>query len=78
MSNVGYDVSADGRRFLMIKADKSERTRTSVMTIRPPRVNPRELGNLRGRLHLCSIETLIEMLDRLRVQVRLVVKRSRP
>jgi hypothetical protein len=29
----GYDVSSDGQRFLMIKADTSEAADTSVMTI---------------------------------------------
>jgi predicted XRE-type DNA-binding protein len=35
---------------------------------------PRISNLLRGRLHLFSIETLIDMLGRLGVQVRLVVK----
>jgi len=41
---------------------------------------PRVSDLLRGRLHLFSIETLIDMLGRLGVQVRLVVKpfRRRP
>jgi len=41
------------------------------------RVQPRVSDLLRGRLHLFSIETLIEMLGRLGVQVRLVVKPTR-
>ncbi len=39
---------------------------------------PRVSDLLRGRLHLFSIETLIDMLGRLGVQVRLVVKPTRP
>lgn len=38
---------------------------------------PRVSDLLRGRLHLFSIETLIDMLGRLGVQVRLVVKPTR-
>jgi predicted XRE-type DNA-binding protein len=38
---------------------------------------PRISDLLRGRLHLFSIETLIDMLGRLGVQVRLVVKPAR-
>ena len=38
---------------------------------------PRISDLLRGRLHLFSIETLIDMLGRLGVQVRLVVKPTR-
>jgi len=38
---------------------------------------PRISDLLRGRLHLFSIETMIEMLGRLGVQVRLVVKPTR-
>ena len=38
---------------------------------------PRVSDLLRGRLHLFSIETLIDMLGRLGVQVRLIVKPSR-
>ena len=38
---------------------------------------PRISDLLRGRVHLFSIETLIDMLGRLGVQVRLVVKPTR-
>jgi predicted XRE-type DNA-binding protein len=38
---------------------------------------PRVSDLLRGRLHLFSIETLIDMLGRLGVQVQLVVKPAR-
>lgn len=38
---------------------------------------PRVSDLLRGRLHLFSIETLIDMLGRLGVQVRVVVKPTR-
>ncbi len=38
---------------------------------------PRVSDLLRGRLHLFSLETLIDMLGRLGVQVRLVVKATR-
>jgi hypothetical protein len=38
---------------------------------------PRGSDLLRGRLHLFSIETLIDMLGRLGVQVRFVVKPTR-
>ena len=38
---------------------------------------PRVSDLLRGRLHLFSIETLIDMLGRLGVQVRFVVKPTR-
>src|SRR3954467_2522298 len=38
---------------------------------------PRVSDLLRGRLHLFSIETLIDMLGRLGVQVRLVAKPAR-
>ena len=38
---------------------------------------PRVSDLLRGRLHLFSVETLIDMLGRLGVQVRLVVKPTR-
>src|SRR5438477_9823588 len=38
---------------------------------------PRVSDLLRGRLHLFSIETLIDMLGRLGVQVRFVVKQTR-
>src|SRR3954471_23830730 len=38
---------------------------------------PRVSDLLRGRLHLFSIETLIDMLARLGVQVRVVVKPTR-
>jgi predicted XRE-type DNA-binding protein len=38
---------------------------------------PRVSDLLRGRLHLFSIETLIDILGRLGVQVRLVVKPTR-
>ena len=38
---------------------------------------PRVSDLLRGQLHLFSIETLIDMLGRLGVQVRLVVKPTR-
>jgi len=38
---------------------------------------PRVSDLMRGRLHLFSIETLIDMLGRLGVQVRLVVKPAR-
>ena len=38
---------------------------------------PRVSDLLRGRLHLFSIETLIDLLGRLGVQVRLVVKPTR-
>jgi predicted XRE-type DNA-binding protein len=38
---------------------------------------PRVSDLLRGRLHLFSIETLIDMLGRLGVQVRVVVKPAR-
>ena len=38
---------------------------------------PRVSDLLRGRLHLFSIETLVDMLGRLGVQVRLVVKPTR-
>lgn len=38
---------------------------------------PRVSDLLRGRLHLFSLETLIDMLGRLEVQVRLVMKATR-
>src|ERR1700738_2020645 len=44
-----------------------------LLLVSPPRVS----DLLRGRLHLFSIETLIDMLGRLGVQVRLVVKATR-
>jgi predicted XRE-type DNA-binding protein len=44
-----------------------------VLQVSQPRVS----DLLRGRLHLFSIETLIDMLGRLGVQVRLVVKPTR-
>jgi predicted XRE-type DNA-binding protein len=86
--NVFRDVgfSAQEAEHLVIRADlliqlqKSATARrlkqaqlAKLLQVSQPRVS----DLLRGRLHLFSIETLIDMLGRLGVQVRFVVKPTR-
>lgn len=65
------------RADLLIQVQKviAARDLTQVQTAKLLRVSqPRVSDLLRGRLHLFSIESLIDFLGRLGVQVRLVVK----
>ncbi len=68
------------RADLLIQIQKVARARglkqtqlAKLLQVTQPRVS----DLLRGRLHLFSIETLIDMLGRLGVQVRVVVKPTR-
>ena len=86
--NVFRDLGFSAREaeHLVMRADLLIEIRKVVATRRLTQVQlakllhvsqPRVSDLLRGRLHLFSIETLIDMLGRLGVQVQLVVKPAR-